>query len=38
MTPEVRLAIWAAALAATGVALVITAAITAGHEHKKEER
>jgi hypothetical protein len=36
MTPEARLIAWAVTLAATGIALIAAAAITAGHEHKEE--
>jgi hypothetical protein len=36
VTPEARLALWAAVLAATGIALLAAAAITAGHEHKED--
>lgn len=38
MTAGTRLALWAVACATTAIELIISAAIHAGHQNKKEDR
>jgi hypothetical protein len=38
MSPEQHLALWSAALAALGIAMIAAAILAAGHEHRQEDK